>query len=153
MFKLKESKGTYKGLIGECMFKLTRKYAVINKYWNKKKYFEIFGKYLNNKQIDFLNKHWHSLDAIEIVFKNGTKKVFLYEIKTKNIYNKPLNFRPKITRSTVLLYERAIEFGFEVNIVFVCFHNDWNYSVKYTEFSEKNYYIDSQKPYDKQDMP
>ncbi|MFP4403216.1 MAG: hypothetical protein ACLFPJ_02610 [Candidatus Woesearchaeota archaeon] len=152
MFKLKEAKGTYKGLIGECMFKLTRKYAILNKYWNKRKYFEIFGKYLNDKQINFLNKYWHSLDAIEIVFINKTKNVFLYEIKTKNIYNKSLGFKPKITKSSVLLYKKAIELDFKVNLAFVCFYNDWNYSVKIVDFSENNYYIDSKKLYDKKEL-
>ena len=146
MHNLKEAKGTYKGLIGECMFKLTRKYAVINKYWNKRKYFEVFGKHLTQLQIQFINRHWYSLDALEISF--NPKKVTLYEIKTRNIYSTELGFKPKITESTVVIYEKGIAAGLNVKIALVELHSDWNYKVNVVDFNEDNYCIDKPKKYD-----
>ncbi len=149
MFNLKESNGTYKSLIGECMFKLTKRYVVINKYWSKTRYFAIFGSHLTRQQMEFLNDYWHSIDAIEIDFSKG-KKIILYEIKTKNMNKKISGFKPKITETAVLLYNKAIETGFFVQIATICFHNNWNYSIQLLDFTEQNYQIGEQKPYDRQ---
>lgn len=149
MFNLKKANGTYKGLVGECMFKMSRKYAVINKYWNREKYFLKFAKYLIEKQIEFLIKNWYSLDAIEIMFSEDQKLVVLYEIKTKNAYSKELGFKPKITMSTVNLYKKAESLGFCVKIANVIFLDDWNYEIKMVDFLPGNYCIDKPKRYDK----
>lgn len=56
MYNLKRGKGTYKGLIGECMFKLTRRYLVVTKFFNKNKYLSIFGEKFSKKEKDFIEK-------------------------------------------------------------------------------------------------
>ncbi len=149
MFNLKESKGAYKDLIGECMFKLTRRCAVITKYWSKTRYFAIFGNHLTRQHMEFLDDYWYSIDGIEIDFSKE-KKVILYEIKTKNINKKISGFNPKITEKAVLLYKKAIDNGFSVQIATICFHNNWNYSIQLLDFAEQNYQIGEQKPHDRQ---
>lgn len=150
MKNLKECNGTYKGLIGECMFKLKQKNAVINKYWNKRKYFEIFGQHLTNKQMEFLNDYWHSLDAVEINFKIGQKKKVIYEIKTINAYKRRQYLKPKINHSSILLYQKALSLGFEVQLAYVCLHEDWKFSIEFVEFSKDNCYVNWTKTYDKE---
>ena len=149
MNNLKKLNGTYKGLIGECMFKLTRKWVVITKYWNKLKYMQIFGKYMNSVQREFILTNWHSLDAIEITFTNGKKQITLYEIKTKNEYNVKLFFKLKMTESTHRIYQIAKKAGFNTKIAIVHFTDDWNYYTKIVEFNEASYCIDKPKKYDK----
>lgn len=147
MFNLKKAKGTYKRLIGECMFKLSRNYAVLTKYWNKRRYLDYFGKYLTKPQLDFVNEYWHSLDAIEIDYSNGFRDVYLYEIKTNAC--EELNLKPKINEARVLLYQKALKMGFIVKLAFVCFEDDWNYSVNLLDFSENNLCIDKPKMHDR----
>ena len=80
MFNLKKGGGSFKGIIGECMFKLTNKNVVITTFFNKNKFIPIFGKYLTLEQQDFLRDNWHSVDAFELLFANGRKELVLYEI-------------------------------------------------------------------------
>ena len=152
MRNLKECNGAYKSLIGECMFKLAMNYAVINKYWNKTKYIGIFGQYLNREQMEFLNDYWHSIDAIEVNFRIGEKKIILYEIKTKNVYKKKLNFKPKIIHSKVLLYKKAIKLGFEVKLAYICLHNDWNFSIEFFNLSKTDYRIEIPEQYGRENL-
>ena len=63
-FNLKDCGGTFKGLIGECMFKSYSKSLVLTRFFNKNKYLQIFGQYLTESQANFLSKNWYSLDAI-----------------------------------------------------------------------------------------
>jgi hypothetical protein len=148
MYNLRKIKGTYKGLIGECMFKHTRKKAILPKYFNKEKYKKIFGKYLSSDQLNFIIKNWYSLDCIEITFESGFKKVYLYEIKTKNQYNKRLSYKLKVTESTVRIYENAKKLGFNVKLGIVKFFDDWNFKIEIKEFAKENYCIDKPKKYD-----
>ena len=114
MHNLKKCNGTYKGLIGEFMFKLTRKWAVLTKCWKLEKYLMTFGKYYTPKQLQFIKEYWHSLDCLEICYVKGKKEKRLYEIKTKNEYSREIRFKPKITESSVNLYEEASHIGFSV---------------------------------------
>lgn len=126
MFNLKEARGTYKKLILECMFKCTRQYAVITKYWNKARYFAYFGRHLTKQQMEFLSDHWHSIDAVEI-----DSVPVLYEIRE----NKPSH---NINESSLLLFNKAIGLGFKVKLGLVSYHNNWNYSVEIVDFSKED---------------
>ncbi|MFC1691469.1 hypothetical protein ACFL0W_04790 [Nanoarchaeota archaeon] len=152
MLNLRECKGSFKGLIGECMFKLTNKRVVITRFFNITKYFRIFGKYLSKQQSEFLRQNWFSIDAIEITFETGRKKIRLYEIKTKNKYSKEMRFKPKITSATVKMYSKAKGLGFIVNYATVWFLSNWDFEVEILEFNEQIFYIDKPKRYDKR-MP
>lgn len=149
MYNLKKGKGSFKGLIGECMLKLTDKYLVITRFFNKQKYFTIFGRYLSHAQAEFVDKYWFSIDAIKISFENKTKTVYLYEIKTRNNYSciKP-HWRTKFTQSTIDIYTEALRIGFNVKIATVWLLDDWNYEIELEDFKKADYCIDKPKRYD-----
>lgn len=148
MFNLKRGGGSFKGIIGECMFKLTNERVVITKFFRKDKYIPIFGKHFTPEQIEFLQNNWYSIDAIDILFSNGKKEIVLYEIKTRNRYNKELDFKPKMTQETHNLYHHAKTLNFSVKIVTVWLYDDWEYDLETKEFDAKDYYIDAPKRYD-----
>ena len=149
MFDLKRGGGSFKGIIGECMFKLTNKNVVITKFFNKNKYMAVFRRHFTPIQQEFLFENWHSLDAIDIIFETGIKRIILYEIKTRNKYEQELHHKPKMTLETHHLYNQAKELGFITKIATVWLLNDWKYDLEIKDFDEKDYYIDSPKLYDK----
>ena len=79
------------------MFKLTRRYLIVTKFFNKNKYFKIFGEKLSEQEKNFIDKNWFSIDAIEFDYTKNPRKVVLFEIKTRNKYttSKP-NWNSKI---------------------------------------------------------
>jgi len=149
MFNVKQDGGTFKGIIGECMFKLTDKNVVITKFFNKKKYFSIFERHLTNEQYDFLDEYWYSIDAIDIVYNGNNKRIFLYEIKTRNKYHKDLHFKPKMTYETHIIYNNSKSVGFIPKLVTVWMLDNWEYTVEIVDFDEKEYSIDKPKNYDR----
>ncbi|MBW2986507.1 hypothetical protein KY333_04010, partial [Candidatus Woesearchaeota archaeon] len=89
-----------------------------------------------------------SIDAIKISFDKG-KKIYLYEIKTKNKYQKPRSYwKIKFTQSTVNIYREALKLGFEVKIAIVWLLDDWNYEIQFQDFKTADYCIDKPKKYD-----
>ncbi|MEK6900400.1 MAG: hypothetical protein AABX05_04725 [Nanoarchaeota archaeon] len=149
MYDLKEAKGTFKGTIGECMFKLTNERVVITKFFNQNKYFFVFGKYFNEKQLKFLQENWYSLDAIEINFAQGKQQIFLYEIKTRNKYRRELGYKPKMTEASHILYNQSRDYGFIPKLVTVWLYDNWNYDLNIEDFHEELYCIDKPKKYDR----
>ncbi len=149
MYNLKGCKGTFKGIIGECMFKLTRNWAVLPLFFKFSKYRERFYKYYSVDQIDFLRKYWHSIDAIEIKFLFGKPIPYLYEIKTKNSYRKHIGFKPKMTMSTEEVYSDAKKLGFVGKIAIVYFQDNWKFEVNIKDFDKKFYCLDKPKLYDR----
>ncbi len=152
MYNLKEGKGSYKGLIGECLFKLTRKYLVVTKFFNKNKYFGIFGEKFSEQEREFIDKNWFSIDAIEFDYTQKPRKVVLFEIKTRNKYAKPKsNWKNKFTLATHNMYNNAESLGFNVKIATVWLLDDWNYNIEIEDFKDATYSIDRPKTYDKKD--
>lgn len=150
MHNLKKCTGTYKGLIGECLFKLTRRYVIVTKFFNKKKYFEIFKDKFSIEEKEFIDRNWFSIDALEFDYSQKPRKIILFEIKTKNkIYNPKYFWPPKMTLATHKMYNEALSKGFDVKIAIVRLLDDWNYDVEIIDFSRDNYYIDKPKKYDK----
>ncbi len=145
MYNLKKGSGTFKGLIGESMFKLTRKSAFLVRFHSKKTFLEKYQGILSLEQKLFLNKNWYSLDSIEVV----GNKILLYEIKTRNKYHTPLYFKPKMTLETHYLYNEAKKLGFLTKMATVWLFDDWNYDVEINDLEENSYCIDKPKLYDK----
>ncbi len=144
MYNLKNLGGTFKGTIGECMFKLTRRNLFLTRFHPKNYVMLYTGNFLNNVQISFLKENYYSVDAIEVINRN----VVLFEIKTRNRYSSPVKYAPKITRATVDLYKKAILFGFNVKTAYIWLENDWEYSVEIKDFDELDFYVDRKKRYD-----
>lgn len=150
MYNLKRGGGTYKGLIGECMFKLTRRCLIVTKFFNKKKYFEIFGDRFSKKEYNFLDKNWFSIDAIEIDYTKTPRKIVLFEIKTLNeYYARKSNWIPSLTFSTYKIYNEALRSGFDVKFAIVWLKDNWEYDVEIVDFKNLDYYVDKPKKYDK----
>jgi len=145
---MKRCGGSFKGLIGECMLKLTRNDLVITKFFNKQKYLSVFDNYLSDKQKQFLLENWYSVDGIELQFDSGYKQIILFEIKTRNRYYPDKKFKPKMTLRTHEIYNKSREFGFMPVIATVWLEENWNFDIELTEFDEKYYCIDKPKPYD-----
>jgi len=153
MYNLKRGRGSYKGLIGECLFKLTRKYLIVTKFFNKNKYFYIFGDKLSEEEKDFIEKNWFSIDAIELDYTKNPRKVILFEIKTLNDYGENVLRKniwlPKMTLATSDMYKEALKRGFDVKVAIIWLKDNWNYSIELTDFEKANYIIDKPKQYDK----
>ena len=152
MYNLKEKTGTYKGLIGECLFKLTRHYLILTRYFNKNKYLTVLGDKLSKEEKEFIDKNWFSLDAIEFDYQQTPRKVVLFEIKTLNKQYNPNTFwLPKISSSEYNIYKEALTLGFDVMVAFVNLLDDWNYSVEIKNFDDVQFSIDKPKLYDKKE--
>lgn len=153
MYNLKRGGGTYKGIIGECLFKLTRKYLILPKFFNKNKYFNIFKEKISEEEKNFLNNNWYSIDAIEFDYTKNPRKIVLFEIKTLNdFYYKKiggLNRIPTFTMATVKMYKEAEEIGFNVKVAIIWLKENWDYDVEIIDFNKCKYIIDSPKKYDK----
>lgn len=147
MHNLKEIKGTFKGLIGECLFKVTSNRIFLTRFHPKKVFINYYIKFLSQKQISFLELNWYSLDAVEYSYSD--KKVIIYEVKTRNKYSVEIPYKPKATASSIQIYETAKSSGFVIKSVTVYLHDNWQYEVKIEDYSEKNYFIDRTKKYDK----
>ena len=153
MYNLKRGGGTYKGIIGECLFKLTRKYLILPKFFNKKKYFGIFGDRFSDRQLEFLDLNWHSIDALEFIYEQGIRKITLFEIKTLNDFYfeklKGINRIPKFTKNTIDMYSSALNNGFDVKVAIVWLKENWDYDVEILDFEECRYFTNDPKKYDK----
>lgn len=146
MENLKKFRGTYKGLIGECMFRLTKTAIILTRLAEKRDVLGYYKDFLNEKQKEFLECYWHSIDAIE--FNKKEKDVILYEVKTKNAY-KNKSFPPKMTEHAHIVYNKAKAIGFIIRLVFIELQNNWNFEIKEMEFKKCYYCIDKPKRFDK----
>ena len=146
MENLKKFYGTYKGLIGEYIFRLTKKSTILTKITDKEKIINYFDEMLNAQQKKFLETYWHSIDALE--FKREKQEIILYEIKTRN-YHKVNHYKPKMTQHTHEVYNKAKKLGFIVKLIYINLHNNWNFEVEELEFDRRYYFIDSPKRFDK----
>jgi len=148
MYNLKRGGGTYKGIIGECMFKLTRRYLILTKFFNKKKYLDFFGGRFSIEQKSFIDNHWYSIDALEFIYG----KITLFEIKTLNdfYYSKldGINRVPQFTQHTIEIYKEALRLGFDVKVAVVWLKENWDYEVSISDFDKCNYFVDGSRKYD-----
>lgn len=154
-FNLRKFNGIFKGYVGECMFKLVYRSTTINRLENMHLFFKKHGHLLSEKQRYFLHRFWYSIDGIKFSFNTdfGSKKITLFEIKTKNKYECP---KPwwlcSFTSSTERIYSYAKNLGFEVKVAIVWLHDDWNFSIEIKEFDEIKKFIDKPKKRDRTDL-
>lgn len=143
MNNLRKSKGTFKGLISECMFKLTEDKAILTSFMTFNRFRSLYP-IIPEEKLTFLKKHWRTIDALE-VFRN---KIVLYEIKSQNYYTKYIPPKPKATKAQIDCYEKAMKLGFEVIFARVFYFDDWKFSVKKEPFRSCIFSIDRPKKYD-----
>ncbi len=146
MHNLKRKGGTFKGLAGECMFKLSRGNVLLTRFHSRKKELEWMSKYLTKEQADFLFRYWYSLDALNIEKdEKGMYLCHLYEVKMRNDTSwKKLC----ITKSSFRLYLEAIKLGFKISQAEVILFHNWNYEVVLSRFDPGSYHISARKIYD-----
>lgn len=153
MNNLKKFGGTYKGIVGECMFKLTRKYLILTKFFNKNKYFHIFGSRLSPEEKSFLDLNWFSIDALEFDYSKKPRKIVLFEIKSLNdfFYNdlNGINRIPQFSRNSYQMYKKALEKGFDVKVAIVWLKDNWDYEVEIIDFDKCESIITEERRYDK----
>ena len=150
MHDLTTKNGSFKGYIGECMFRLAEPRAYLVRYIGKSWYIETHCQQLSDAQHEFLQKYWYSLDAISV----DTTKITLYEVKTRNeySYNNP-QWKNKFTKSTVDIYRKALSLGFTVLVATVVLHKNWQYDILLEPFDHAIYCIDAPKKYDRPEDP
>lgn len=127
------------------MFKLTRKNLFLTRFHSKYKVLGLISRFLIPEQLDFLKRNWYSIDGIELI----NNRLTVYEIKTRNRYKTPLQYKPKTTSYTLDVYSNATKLGFIVKTVFVWLEDDWNFSLEIKDFNPKMLYEDKSKVYDK----
>jgi hypothetical protein len=151
MYDLQRLNGSFKGTIAECAFKLTNEKVVITKFFNKRKYMDIFGKYFTEEQRVFLEENWFSIDAIEIKFEDRKKHLILYEIKSKNaFYANRKDWPFQITANSYKIYKNSMALGFEPKFAAIWYFKDWKFDVDIRDFESAHLAIDKpDKVYDK----
>jgi hypothetical protein len=134
MYNLKDLKGTYKGLIGECLFHLVNKNALVTRLINK----ELILRRLDiDKTIkDFIYNNLMTFDCIE-----WGEKIKIYEIKTfKEMFF--VNYKKlKMTRNSYNTYLNAMNRGIECNAVFIILLKNWNFKIFLKSINKANFYI------------
>ena len=145
MYNLKRLNGTFKGNIGECMFKLTRHNFFLTRFHSKNETLNKVSEYLTSEQKRFLRSNWYSIDGFEVI----NRCVVLYEVKTRNRHKTARLYKPKTTLAEVMMYRIARNIGFKVRIVNVWFEDNWDFSVQINEYNENEFYVDKPKPYDR----
>ena len=140
--------GSYKGYAGECMFKLTKTNAIIPRFSSLRKHLFIFGKKYTQKQYEFIQKNWWSIDSFEMVQEGKNEVLTMYKIKTRNSYKQKIWNPPKMTKYCHEMYSEAEKLGFRVKMATVWLDDNWEYRVVIEDFGKSEYYIDDQKRYD-----
>lgn len=72
----------------------------------------------------------------------------IYEIKTRNAYKNKVPYRTKITRATMVVYNKAKSSGFDVKLVVVWLYKNWKLRVTVKDFSITDFCVDRPKKYD-----
>ncbi len=146
-YNLRKLKGTFKGIIGECMFKLIRKSSFLTWFTRYNEFISYNKQYISQREADFLRRFWHSIDAVEI----KDNRLVIYEIKTKNYYSAyyEKRFQPEITKASYNAYMLAKKIGIRVWLVKILFFDNWKFSICYKEINRSNCFIDKEKRYDK----
>lgn len=147
MYNLLNQGGTFKGLIGEAMFKLTRNNAYMTRFHSFEFINYRFNDKLSKEQLEFLKENWYSLDVIEI---SNSGLITLFEVKTQNYLNFKQGYQHKITKNCYYLYSTAKELGFVVKVARVQLMGDWNYRVLIDDLDYVFFNVDRPKKYDKQ---
>lgn len=139
-------KGSPKGLIGEIIFKESKKNIFCTKLCEptilKKLPLEI-----PTKIPDFLTTNWHTLDCLEFKTKRLTEDkltftgIILYEIKTQkfNPNKKQPYTKCTFTKNQLSVHKTAKSSGMQKKLVKVLFFNNWMYSISILKLEPEKY--------------
>ena len=150
MHNLKKQTGTFKGTIGECMFRIVYNKVIINRFFNKQRCLDYYYNYFTKNQLNFLDTYWSSIDAFEVDEKN--KKIILYEIKIRAAEYKNMDYPMRLSPRIAQIYKKAPELSFETKLAIVWFCNNWEYYIEIINFDDGYYYIDHSQNYKRYKM-
>jgi hypothetical protein len=147
MYNLKQYGGTFKGLAGECMCKVTIKDMYLTRFHPIEFVLRKLESALTPRKEAFIVENWLSFDGIQL--ENG--QIVLYEVKTRNL-ERELQGRPFIlTQNCLRMYTIAERMGFVVRIAKVVLLDDWNYTVSMHSLKDtlKKTWVERNGNYDK----
>ena len=148
MHNLKSVCGTFKGVIGECLFKAAFPNVILTKFTNKHRFTQNYPFYVSEDKMNFLFDNWHFIDAFGLDSINRT--LIIYEIKVKDDYENANDFwKIRMTASTVDIFNKAVAIGVNVKVVTVHLYDDWNFDFDLKDFTESDYCINKPKFWDK----
>lgn len=129
MNSLKKSSGTFKGLAGECMFRLVNRETILTHFQPREQAIKQLQETYNKEQINFLLNNWDTIDAINI------KETKIYEIKTKSCdYGK---YKIRVMANCHNTLKKASKIGIKPILAKIIFEEDWLYRVV-----EKDYLLE-----------
>lgn len=147
MHNLKRMGKTFKGLAGECMFRLVKTKSYLTRFFPIDFVLRRHDESLNEVQKNFLIRNWLSFDAIEFI----ENEIVIYEIKTRNVEYDTGKYRTQITQNSVNLLNEAKKLEFTVKLAKVLLHNNWEYEIKISQFNYdvRRMWIHTNNKYDK----
>ncbi len=147
MYNFKKMGGTFKGLAGECMFRLVKTKSYLTRFFPIEFVLNRHQKMLTQKQKEFLINNWLSFDAIEFTKSD----IIIYEIKTRNKEYDIKRYKTKFTQNSVDLLNEAKKIGFEVKLAKIFLNTNWEYDIKIFNFifSKDKMWINNNNKFDK----
>jgi hypothetical protein len=121
MNSLKKASGTFKGLAGECMFRLVKKNSILTHFQPKEHAKKQLREIYNVEQIKFLMDNWDTIDAIDI------EEPKIYEIKTKSCnYG---NYKIRMMANCHNTLKKANNLGIKPILAKIKLEEDWLYLI------------------------
>jgi hypothetical protein len=147
MYNLKEYGGTFKGLAGECMCKVTIKGMFLTRFHPMEFVLRKLEPVLTPRKKAFIEDNWLSFDGIAL----EDDRIVLYEVKTRNEEREKEGRSFILTQNCLKMYTVAERMGFVVRIAKVVLLDNWNYSVSMHSLSDilKKTWVERNGNYDK----
>lgn len=141
MNSLKKTSGTFKGLAGECMFRIAKPQIILTHFQSKKFALRQVEKVYTKEQIDFLSENWDTIDAID----SCEPKV--YEIKTKSCdYGK---YKARVMANCHNTLKKSAKLGIKPILAKVILEEDWLYRVVEIDYLRADVNVIMPKKYNK----
>ncbi len=145
MLNVRDFGGSYKGLIGECLFKFSHKYAVLTQLANPATYFDKRPYTLSETTKRFLIDNWTRIDAIEVLLdaSMNIREVNIYEVKTQN-YDREKAFsymRPSVSFNVDAVFRAAARYGINAHLAKVFLLNDWSFDITISPYNSTDVFV------------
>ncbi|MFH1769971.1 MAG: hypothetical protein ABH828_00255 [archaeon] len=141
MNSLKKASGTFKGLAGECMFRIEKNNTILTHFQPKEHAEKQLREVYTKEQIIFLLENWDTIDAI------NTKKTKIYEIKTMSCDYGKYKIRIMANCHNTLL--KAHKIGIKPILAKIKLEEDWLYKVVETDYLQEDCQIVVPSKYNK----
>jgi hypothetical protein len=141
MNSLKKASGTFKGLIGECMYRIENPRIILTHFQPKELAIRQLREIYDDKQIAFIFANWDTIDAI------ATNETTVYEIKTRcGDYGK---YKLRVMANCHNTLKKAARIGITPKLIKVIFEEDWLFRVEETDYLDEHLEVIVPKKYNK----